>query len=72
MYASVIDCDWTRPSAKALLGCMLTLATNSVEWQEGWSELSAPTLIMHTLEGHRGISFRGEFDSLRGWLRDNA
>lgn len=58
--------------AKALLGCMLTLATNSVEWQEGWAELSAPTLIMQTLDAHRGITFRGEFDGLRGWLRDNA
>ena len=58
--------------AKALLGCMLTLATNSKEWQEGWTELSAPALIMRTLEAHRGISFKGEFDSLRGWLRDNV
>jgi hypothetical protein len=34
--------------------------------------VSAPALIMHTLEAHRGITFRGEFDGLRGWLRDNA
>lgn len=58
--------------AKALLGCMLTLAMNSPEWQERWVQLGAISVIVETLESHRGITFRGEFDGLRAWLRDNA
>jgi hypothetical protein len=58
--------------AKALAGCVLAFATNDVAWQEAWLEVDAPGLVMRALEAHERLTFKGEFDALRDWLREHA
>ena len=57
---------------RAVIGCTLALALNSVPSQKAISDLAMPYLILDTLAKHPQISFRGEFDNLREWLRDNS
>ena len=47
-------------------------ATNDVAWQEAWLEVDAPGLVMRALEAHERLTFKGEFDALRDWLREHA
>ena len=61
--------DKNEGTAKALAGAIMTFASNSREWQETLAELDAPTVVMVALDRHAGLTFGGEFDSLRGWLR---
>ena len=42
------------------------------EFQSQLAGLKAPRRILETLEVHRDMSFAGEFDALREWLRENA
>jgi hypothetical protein len=62
----------SEATARACIGCLLTLATNSVPSQKLIADLALPNLILKTLSRHPSISFKGEFDSLREWLRDNS
>ena len=57
---------------KALAGCVLALAVNDVDWQRTWVEMGVPALVMRTMETHPGLTFKGEFDSLRDWLRAHS
>jgi hypothetical protein len=59
-------------AAKACIGCILSLALNSVQTQRAIADLALPYLILQTLSRHPQISFKGEFDTLREWLRDNS
>lgn len=59
-------------AAKACIGCILSLALNSVHTQRAIADLALPYLILQTLSRHPQISFKGEFDALREWLRDNS
>jgi len=58
--------------ARACIGCLCALAVNSIPTQKMISDLALPHVMLLTLGKHSSISFRGEFDSLREWLRDNA
>ena len=58
-------------TAKALCGTIMTFASNSQEWQEALAELGAPQVVMAALETHSTLTFKGEFDTLRSWLRQN-
>jgi len=58
--------------ARACIGCLCALAVNSIPTQKLISDLALPHVMLLTLGKHSSISFRGEFDSLREWLRDNA
>ena len=49
----------------------MTFASNSQEWQEALAELGAPQVVMAALETHSTLTFKGEFDTLRSWLRQN-
>jgi hypothetical protein len=55
--------------AKGLVGACLALATKSQAWQDKLASLDAPALIMKVLSKHPQVSFKGEFDTLRAWLR---
>jgi hypothetical protein len=55
-----------------VIGCILALAVNSVSSQKIIADMAIPNLIMSVLSTHPTISFRGEFDNLREWLRDNS
>ena len=55
--------------AKALAGCILAFAVNDADWQRTWVEMAVPALVTRTMEAHPGLTFRGEFDDLRDWLR---
>ena len=57
---------------RAVIGCTLALALNSVPSQKAISDLAMPYLMLDILAKHPQISFRGEFDNLREWLRDNS
>ena len=57
---------------RAFIGCTLALALNSVPSQKAISDLAMPYLMLDILAKHPQISFRGEFDNLREWLRDNS
>ena len=57
---------------RAIIGCTLALALNSVPSQKAISDLAMPYLMLDILAKHPQISFRGEFDNLREWLRDNS
>lgn len=59
-------------AAKACIGCILSLALNSVQTQRAIADLALPYVILQTLSRHPQISFKGEFDALREWLRDNS
>ena len=58
--------------AKALAGAVMTFASNSREWQEALAETDAPAVVMAALDRHAGLTFKGEFDGLRRWLRQNS
>ena len=58
--------------AKALAGAIMTFASNSREWQEALAETDAPAVVMAALDRHAGLTFKGEFDGLRSWLRQNS
>jgi len=58
-------------AAKALAGAIMTFASNSREWQEALAELDAPAVVMAALDRHEGMTFKGEFDGLRSWLKQN-
>jgi hypothetical protein len=64
--------EQSEPCAKASIGALLSLATNEPEFQSQLAGLKAPRRILETLEVHRDMSFAGEFDALREWLRENA
>ena len=61
--------DENEGAAKALAGAIMTFASNSREWQEALAELDAPAVVMAALDRHAGMTFKGEFDGLRNWLR---
>jgi hypothetical protein len=58
-------------TAKSLCGAIMTFASNSQEWQEALGELGAQSVVTQTLAQHPALTFKGEFDALRGWLRGN-
>ncbi len=62
----------SEATAQAVIGCVLSLAINSVSSQKIIADMAFPNLIMSVLGKHPTISFRGEFDNLREWLRDNS
>jgi ABC-type molybdenum transport system ATPase subunit/photorepair protein PhrA len=62
----------SEATAQAVIGCVLSLAINSVSSQKIIADMAFPNLIMSVLAKHPTISFRGEFDNLREWLRDNS
>lgn len=62
----------TEATVRAVVGCLLSLAVNSVSSQRMLSDLAMPHVILAALGKHPSISYRGQFDSLREWLRDNA
>lgn len=62
----------SEATVRAVVGCMLTLAVNSVSSQKMLSNLALPNVILSALGKHPSISYRGQFDGLREWLRDNA
>ena len=64
--------EQSEPCAKASIGALLSLATNEPEFQSELAGIKAPRRILETLEVHRDMSFAGEFDALREWLRENA
>ena len=61
--------DENEGAAKALAGAIMTFASNSREWREALAELDAPAVVMAALDRHAGMTFKGEFDGLRNWLR---
>jgi len=63
--------DENEGAAKALAGAIMTFASNSREWQEALAELDAPAVVMAALDRHEGMTFKGEFDGLRSWLKQN-
>ena len=64
--------EQSEPVAKACIGAMLCVATNEPEFQSELAAVGAPRRILETLETHRNMSFAGEFDALREWLRECA
>jgi hypothetical protein len=64
--------DENESVAKALAGAVMTFASNSREWQEALAEVDAPAVVMAALDRHAGLTFKGEFDGLRSWLRQNS
>jgi hypothetical protein len=62
----------SEATARAIIGCTLALAVNSITSQKKISNMAMPHLILDVLAKHPTISYRGEFDMLREWLRDNA
>ena len=62
----------SEATAQAVIGCILALAVNSVSSQKIIADMAIPNHIMSVLSTHPTISFRGEFDNLREWLRDNS
>ena len=64
--------EQSEPIAKACIGAMLCVATNEPEFQSELAAVGAPRRILETLETHRNMSFAGEFDALREWLRECA
>ena len=64
--------EQSEPIAKACIGAMLCVATNEPEFQSALAAVGAPRRILETLETHRNMSFAGEFDALREWLRECA
>ena len=63
--------DQNEGAAKALAGAIMTFASNSREWQEALAELDAPAVVIAALDRHEGMTFKGEFDRLRSWLKQN-
>ena len=63
--------DQNEGAAKALAGAIMTFASNSREWQEALAELDAPAVVIAALDRHEGMTFKGEFDGLRSWLKQN-
>ena len=63
--------DENEGAAKALAGAIMTFASNSREWQEALAELDAPAVVIAALDRHEGMTFKGEFDGLRSWLKQN-
>lgn len=57
---------------RANVGCLLSLAMNSIPAQKMIGDLALPNVILTCLSRHPTISYRGQFDSLREWLRDSA
>ena len=64
--------EQSEPVAKSCIGAMLCVATNEPEFQSELAAVGAPRRILETLETHRNMSFAGEFDALREWLRECA
>ena len=64
--------EQSEPVAKSCIGAMLCVATNEPEFQSELAAVGAPRRILETLETHRDMSFAGEFDALREWLRECA
>jgi hypothetical protein len=62
----------SEATAQSVIGCVLSLAINSVSSQKIIADMAFPNLIMSVLRKHPTISFRGEFDNLREWLRDTS
>jgi len=62
----------SEATARAVIGCTLSLAVNSISSQKIIADMAMPNLILLILAKHPTISFRGEFDNLREWLRDNS